>query len=105
MLDRHFQTFIEEMIISLDILAARENTLMMAARDLLLSDEDITYDNIERRARGKRWSTVPRSRYIVNTPYTCFAQKRSEARRCSIERLSWNKDQYLPYEAAASMET
>jgi hypothetical protein len=54
MLDRHFQTFIEETIISLDILAARENTLMMAARDLLLSDEDITYDNIERGARGKR---------------------------------------------------
>ena len=32
---------VEEMIIPLDILAARENTLMMAARDLLLSDEDI----------------------------------------------------------------
>ena len=32
---------VEEMIIPLDILAARENTLMMAARDLLLSNEDI----------------------------------------------------------------
>jgi hypothetical protein len=41
MLDGHFQTFIEEMIIPLDILAARENTLMMAAGDLLLSNEDI----------------------------------------------------------------
>ena len=41
MLDGHFQTFIEEMIIPLDILAARENTLMMMAGDLLLSDEEI----------------------------------------------------------------
>ncbi len=32
---------VEEMIIPLDILAARENTLMMAARDLLLSEDGI----------------------------------------------------------------
>jgi hypothetical protein len=50
------------MISPLDILASRENTLMMAAGDLLLSDEDITYDNIERGARGKRPPTAPEGR-------------------------------------------